>query len=140
MGFKLIYVLICAVLEEMLTCFLNFTFIQSIPLAIIHFLVPQYIKVHRTCKESRPHRAQDLVFPQKFPGNLCFVYLSMEMADWKKQQREEETPRDRRKNKTGLEQRRQAPKSPDLQKAKSSKLIYKLMKGKILLPVDTADP
>lgn len=31
------------------------------------------------------------------------------------------------------------PKSPELQKAKSSKLIYTPMKGNILLPVDTAD-
>lgn len=83
---------------------------------------------------------QDLVYPQEFPRDVRLVYLSTEMADWRKQQREKETPKDRRKNKTGLEQRREVPKSPELQKAKSSKLIYKLMKGKILLPVDTADP
>lgn len=72
------------------------------------------------------------------------IYVSSTLA-WKwqtgKSSRERKRlPETEEKTKLGLSRGGRCPSHQICKKAKSSNLIYKLMIGKILLPVDTADP
>lgn len=130
--FMLIYILISVILkEEMLTCFVTFAFIKCIPLAIIVFLVQQCFKVHGTSRKV-VHLKGKASFSLRSCSkiNVSFT-ITMEAADGESSREQHKVKVKRisqrwkeKQRCSGIEQTKQVPKLPELQKLKGFKLKH----------------
>lgn len=126
----LICILICAVLEDMLTCIFISTFIESIPLSFLSWY-HSILKCTELAKKVVHAECKTLFFLRSFPEIYVSFTIATEMADRRKQQREEETPQDRRKNKAvlGLSRGSRCPSHQSCKKQRVPSLFIHQWKG-----------